>query len=254
MGFCSSIGGKLRLQILAFCDSAPFRRIFGSFSGIRNRNFGVVIDPFCSCMLLEADFVERSDSNQISQVYPSTISQLKSGMLDLHVDDICETNHSDGVKALDGQHDAPLSSFQRRTFKHIKLFKEYLSTCNQIGDDFASPSSTVNSSVQRSIPVPQGSICWDSFLKKSDAPRTSMPLPRVAVNDKGNSIPPPRSVIRDPKLPRRSLPSISWAAESLSQPAPRAEDSAFNARIALDFQVYQRQVASALSSGKTVWL
>jgi hypothetical protein len=206
-------------------------------------------------MLLETDFVERSDltdSNQIFQVYPSTISQLKGGMLALHVDDICETNHSDGVTALDGQHDAPLSSFQRRTFKHIKLFKEYLSTCNQTGDDFASPSSTVSSSVQRSIPIPQGSICWDSFLKKSDAPCTIMPC--VVFDDKGSCISPPRSVIRDPKLPRRSLPSISWAAEPMSQPAPRAEDSALNARIALDFQVYQRQVASALSSGKTVWL
>lgn len=183
--------------------------------------------------------------------------------LNLHLDDIHEPSRPlndvrESTKTSDFaiHGSGKTSSCQQKTKQHIKLFKQYLLTCDQTGmrcalDTDSSSESSENSddlcATSHIQPCEQADSRkkWRSFLTRHRSWSCNSPLPSQcsSISNDGDSRP------RDLSTPSsRVAPSISWRSAGscpvLVESCPKSDGNA----------VYRRQIASALKGGRTVWL
>ena len=217
------------------------------------------LDFLAPCMSSSYQEIPQTPSKACEKV-PAMYSP-KSAMLNLHVDDIYEDSrlcHSAGVHDLSAtQNDAPSSSFQSRNKKHVKLFEQYLLSCNsttiqRILDPDPSRKFSERTKEKTSDCLPQSGMVWDSFLKKESSTEFLNPLAPYRLHPKGDN---------DCKMGTRSSTQsrknnsrkVSVLAESVD-PIPVQDAPVAHVCAESESKVYKVQVAAALSSGKAVWL
>jgi hypothetical protein len=194
-------------------------------------------------------------------MYKGSHSPGASSTPSLHLDDIQEQLSSSDERECAVAHLACVKdSFPQKTRKHIKLFKQYVSTCEQVGvkcsldsetssetseilDDSISEHPSQTTDLQDQCQIKDK---LRSFIAKHHSWSCNRPISFEygGLNGiKGTSDFPSRVV---------STPSTSIAWRSAGS-CPVLLDSRYNVNQDWD-AVYRRQVASALRDGRSVWL
>ena len=203
-------------------------------------------------------------SSKGSAISPST-------SLNLHLDDINEQDRSSRDAKETAQspnfpgraNDTPPSPFRSKTKEHIKLFKQYLSTCQQNGVNCSLDPESASDSSDTSEEQPprflhrRGSaytinrptIKLDSFLSRPRSSSFTGPL--SSDNGRGNDSGASRTPSQTSAPSRSDSPALSFrgtpSSSSLQLPHLGAQDEAVSG-------MYKSQVATALGAGRAVWL
>ena len=202
----------------------------------------------------------------------SAVSPSTSTSLSLHLDDISEQGRStrdvhESAASPDSENrsDMPSSPFHQKTKEHIKLFKQYLSTCKKNGANCAlDAESSSDSSESGDDPARhphrrsslntsrRASGKMDSFLTRQRSLSLTGPLfcDASRSNDSGAS----RTPSHTSAASRSDSPALSWKAPpSASAQEPQLGAQGPGKDQAAD-SVYRSQVAVALGAGRAVWL
>uniref|UniRef100_A0A7S0MR42 Uncharacterized protein n=1 Tax=Cryptomonas curvata TaxID=233186 RepID=A0A7S0MR42_9CRYP len=190
--------------------------------------------------------------------------------MNLHLDDISEQCRSRDVKDCAkpsnpgaSNHEIPPSPFLSKTKEHIKLFKQYVSTCQKHGvncsldPDSSSEGSEPSEEPPRLIHRRSSALASHRPLMKLDSfltrPRSSsFTGPLSSDNGRSND-----SASRTPSQSsapsRTESPAMSWRSPSSAQSAlPQLGHHLDDEGLVSD--VYKSQVANALGAGRAVWL
>ena len=189
-----------------------------------------------------------------------------STSLNLHLDDISEHCRSRDVKDCAKSSNLgviPPSPFHSKTKEHIKLFKQYVSTCQKHGvncsldPDSSSEGSEPSEGPPRLIHRRSSAfashrplIKLDSFLTRPRSSSFTGPL--SSDNGRSND-----SVSRTPSQSsaplRTESPAMSWRSPSSSRSLVPQLGSHLDDDCSVS-DVYKSQVANALGAGRAVWL
>jgi hypothetical protein len=209
----------------------------------------------------------RRASTEAQRVQTKSPSISPALSMNLHLDDIHEQCRSrdakDSAKSSTSKHEIPQSPFLYKTKEHIKLFKQYVSTCQKHGvncsldPDSSSEGSEPSEGPPRLIHRRSSAfashrplIKLDSFLTRPRSSSFTGPL--SSDNGRSND-----SVSRTPSQSsapsRTESPAMSWRSPSSSRSlVPQLGGHLDDNRSVSD--VYKSQVANALGAGRAVWL
>ena len=189
-----------------------------------------------------------------------------STSLNLHLDDISEQCRSRDVKDCAKSSNLgviPPSPFHSKTKEHIKLFKQYVSTCQKYGvdcsldPDSSSEGSEPSEEPPRRIHRRSSALASHRPLMKLDSfltrPRSSsFTGPLSSDNGRSND-----STSRTPSQSsapsRTESPAMSWRTPSSSQSLLPQLGHHLDDEVSVS-DVYKSQVANALGAGRAVWL